>query len=69
MLFCLLSVHVSLLVEVKDDPISAAKPAGAFCPTRPDTLLTPVGEIAARETPQSALLWYRTFHQALRGTL
>lgn len=56
-------------IQVKDDSVSTAEPVGALRSAGPHPFPSAVGEVAARKTPQSTLLWDCAVYQTLRGKL
>lgn len=51
--------------QVQDDSVSTAELVSALRPEGPHPFPTAVGEVAARKTPQSTLLWDCAVYQAL----
>lgn len=56
-------------IQVKDDSVSTAEPVGALRSAGPHPFPSAVGEVAARKTPQSTVLWDCAVYQTLRGKI
>lgn len=52
---------------MQDDSVSTAELVGALRPEGPHPFPSAAGEVAARKTPQSTLLWHCAVYQTLRG--
>lgn len=61
------SCNVFFPTQVQDDSVSTAEPVSPLRSAGPHSFPPPVGEVAARKTPQPTVLWDCAVYQTLRG--